>query len=131
MRVLLNFPIFWAAVFRDRRHNERAMSYDAIKRLELYGVLEGLHAAVRRDDSSNGRGFWERLGFSIEYARTGDPAKPIYDKLVELFEIGGEWLRGFGAVQVDSCGTKQQMLKMIDSVIELLALKDVNPPDVS
>ena len=90
------------------------MASDSGKRLLLNVLLKGLADATRRNDRSTAERYRRRLRLSTEQVAD----EPIQDALKRVLLVSGLWIE---AAEVDRDETAQQMLKLIDRGIRLLA----------
>jgi hypothetical protein len=90
------------------------MASDSGKRLLLNVLLKGLADATRRNDRSTAERYRRRLRLATE--RVAD--EPIQDALKRVLLVSGLWIE---AAEVDSDETAQQLLKLIDRGLGLLA----------
>jgi hypothetical protein len=95
------------------------MPYDGGKRLEIYGLVEGLGDAVDTNDPASAERYRERLSLAMEYAGADDPAKSLDKALEELFRISGQWVRG-AVVRRDDPQSKKQIQEAVEHAIRLL-----------
>jgi hypothetical protein len=96
------------------RATEKAMTSERTKHLLLIALLKGLAHAIRRDDLSASERYCQRLRLGAEASATDAPVKGV---LAKLFVISGLWLR---AAHIERNETRQQLLELIDSVLDLL-----------
>ena len=90
------------------------MASNSGKRLLLNVLLKGLADATRRNDRSTAEGYRRRLGLAAEQVAD----EPVQDALKRVLLVSGLWIK---AAEVDRDQTAQQMLKLIDRGIGLLA----------
>ena len=90
------------------------MASDSGKRLLLNVLLKGLADAARRNDPSTAERYRRRLRLAAEQAAD----EPVQDALKRVLLVSGLWIK---AAEVDRDETAQQMLKLIDRGLGLLA----------
>jgi hypothetical protein len=90
------------------------MASDISKRLLLNVLLKGLADAARRNDRSSAERYRRRLRLAAEQVAD----EPVQDALKRVLLISGLWIE---AAEVDRDETAQQLLKLIDCGIDLLA----------
>ncbi len=91
------------------------MAYNIGKRLLLVVVLKGLADATRRNDRSTAERYRRRLRLAAEQIGAD---QQVQDALRRVFLVSGLWIE---AAEVDRDETAQQVLKLIDRGIDLLA----------
>ena len=90
------------------------MASDSGKRLLLNVLLKGLADATRRNDRSTAERYCRRLRLAAEQVAD----EPVQDALKRVLLVSGLWIE---AAEVDCDETAQQLLKLIDRGIGLLA----------
>ena len=90
------------------------MASDISKRLLLNVLLKGLADATRRNDRSTAERYCRRLRLAAEQVAD----EPVQDALKKLLLVSGLWVE---AAEVDRDETAQQLLKLIDRGLGLLA----------
>ena len=91
------------------------MASDISKRLLLNVLLKGLANAARRNDRSTAERYRRRLRLAAEQIAAD---VPVQDALKRVLLVSGLWIE---AAEVDRDETAQQMLKLIDRGLGLLA----------
>ncbi len=91
------------------------MAYNSSKRLVLVVLLKGLAGATHRNDRSTAERYRRRLRLAVEQIATDEP---VQDALKRVLLVSGLWVE---AAEVDRNETTQQLLKLIDRGIGLLA----------
>jgi hypothetical protein len=91
------------------------MAYSISTRLSLVVVLKGLADATRRNDRSSAERYRGRLRLAAE--QIGADAS-VQDTLKRVFLVSGLWIE---AAEVDREETAQQILKLVDRGIDVLA----------
>jgi hypothetical protein len=91
------------------------MAYNSSKRLLLVVLLKGLADATRRKDRSTAERYCRRLRLAAEQIAADEPVQAA---LKRVLLVGGLWIE---AAEVDRDETAQQLLKLIDHGIGLLA----------
>jgi hypothetical protein len=90
------------------------MASDSGKRLLLNVLLKGLADATRRNDRSTAERYRRRLRLAAEQVAY----EPVQDALKRVLLVSCLWIK---AAEVDRNETVQQMLKLINRAIDLLA----------
>jgi hypothetical protein len=90
------------------------MAYHSSKRLLLNVLLKGLADATRRNDRSTAERYCRRLRLAAEQIAD----EPVQDELKRVLLVSRLWIE---AAEVDRDETAQQILKLIDRGIGLLA----------
>jgi len=90
------------------------MASDISKRLLLNVLLKGLADATRRNDRSTAERYCRRLRLAAEQVAD----EPVQAALKRLLLVSGLWVE---AAEVDRDETAQQLLKLIDRGLGLLA----------
>ena len=91
------------------------MASDISKRLLLNVLLKGLADATHRNDRSTAERYRRRLRLAAEQIAADEP---VQDALKRVLLVSGLWIE---AAEVDRDETAQQMLKLINRGIGLLA----------
>jgi hypothetical protein len=94
---------------------DERMAYNSGKRLLLVVLLKGLAGATRRNDRSTAERYRRRLRLAAAQLAADEP---VQDALKRVLLVSGLWME---AAEVDRDETAQQMLKLIDRGIRLLA----------
>ncbi|HWX29965.1 MAG TPA: hypothetical protein VNZ53_21315 [Steroidobacteraceae bacterium] len=90
------------------------MASDISKRLLLNVLLKGLADATRRNDRSTAERYCRRLRLAAEQVAD----EPVQAALKRVLLVSGLWVE---AAEVDRDETAQQLLKLIDRGLGLLA----------
>ena len=90
------------------------MASDISKRLLLNVLLKGLADATRRNDRSTAERYCRRLRLAAELVAD----EPVQAALKRVLLVSGLWVE---AAEVDRDETAQQLLKLIDRGLGLLA----------
>ena len=90
------------------------MASDISKRLLLNVLLKGLADATRRNDRSTAERYCRRLRLAAEQVAD----EPVQGALKRVLLVSGLWVE---AAEVDRDETAQQLLKLIDRGLGLLA----------
>ena len=90
------------------------MASDSGKRLLLNVLLKGLADATRRNDRSTVERYRRRLRLAADHVAN----EPVQDALKRVLLVSGLWIE---AAEVDRDETAQQLLKLIDRGLGLLA----------
>jgi hypothetical protein len=90
------------------------MASDISERLLLNVLLKGLAEATRRNDRSSAERYRRRLRLAADHVAN----EPVQDALKRVLLVSGLWIE---AAEVDRDETAQQLLKLIDRGLGLLA----------
>jgi hypothetical protein len=94
---------------------DERMAYNSGRQLLLVVLLKGLADATRRNDRSTAERYRRRLRLAAEQIAAD---VPVQDALKRVLLVSGLWIE---AAEVDRDETAQQMLKLIDRGLGLLA----------
>ena len=92
---------------------DERMAYNTGKRLLLVVLLKGLAGATHRNDRSTAERYCRRIRLAAEQIAADEPVQNALKRV-----LSGLWIE---AAEVDRDETAQQMLKLIDRGIRLLA----------